>query len=92
MLLTYKIHLMQRLQQACAIFLLDNVTNHQMLVPQSCLPPFAPPSNMYKLPQKNENDYSELYISILMHLFPINLNINCYYDYWNDQITHLITE
>jgi hypothetical protein len=33
----------------------------------------------YKLPQKNENDYNELFISILAHLFPINLNINCYY-------------
>jgi hypothetical protein len=33
----------------------------------------------YKLPQKNENNYSELFISILVHLFPINLNINCYY-------------
>jgi hypothetical protein len=34
---------------------------------------------IYKLPWKNENDCSELFISILAHLFPINLNINCYY-------------
>jgi hypothetical protein len=33
----------------------------------------------YKLPQKNENDYNELFISILTHLLPINLNINCHY-------------
>jgi hypothetical protein len=33
----------------------------------------------YKLPQENENDYNELFISILAHVFPINLNINCYY-------------
>jgi hypothetical protein len=33
----------------------------------------------YKLPQKNENDYNELFISVLAHLFLINLNIN-YYD------------
>jgi hypothetical protein len=45
MLLTYKIHLMQCLQQACALFLCDSVANHQILVLYSCLPPFAPPSN-----------------------------------------------
>jgi hypothetical protein len=33
----------------------------------------------YRLPQKNENNYNELFISILAQLFPINLNINCYY-------------
>jgi hypothetical protein len=33
----------------------------------------------YKLPQKNENDYNELFISILAHMFPINLNTDCYY-------------
>jgi hypothetical protein len=47
---------MQRLQQACAVFLLDSVANHQ-----------------------NENDYNEIFISILAHESPINLNINCYY-------------
>jgi hypothetical protein len=34
----------------------------------------------YKLPQKKENYYNELFISILVHFFPIHLNINCYYD------------
>jgi hypothetical protein len=33
----------------------------------------------YKLLEKNENDYNELFISILVHLFPVNLDINCYY-------------
>jgi hypothetical protein len=33
----------------------------------------------YKLPQKNDNDYNKLFISILAHLFLINLNMNCYY-------------
>jgi hypothetical protein len=55
MLLTYKIDLMQRLQQAREIFFRDNVANQQMPVHHSCLRPFAPPS---KLPQKHENDYS----------------------------------
>jgi hypothetical protein len=45
MLLTYKIHLMQRLQQAYAVFLRDSVTNHQMPFPLSCLLPFTSPSN-----------------------------------------------
>jgi hypothetical protein len=35
-------------------------------------------NHQYKLPQKNENDYSELFISIFVHLCPINLYINCY--------------
>jgi hypothetical protein len=33
----------------------------------------------YEILQKNENDYSAVFISILVHLFPINLNINFYY-------------
>jgi hypothetical protein len=33
----------------------------------------------YKIPQKNENDYKELFISNLANLFHINLNINYYY-------------
>jgi hypothetical protein len=33
----------------------------------------------YKLPQQEENDNNELFISILAHLFPSNLHINCYY-------------
>jgi hypothetical protein len=33
----------------------------------------------YKLPQKNENEYNELFISIFGHLFLNNLNINCCY-------------
>jgi hypothetical protein len=32
----------------------------------------------YTLLQKNENNYNELFISILVQLFPVNLNINCY--------------
>jgi hypothetical protein len=74
MLLTYKIDLMQRLQQACALFLHDSIANHQIPMPHSCLPPFTAPS---KLPQKNKNDYNELFISILAHFFPISLNMNC---------------
>jgi hypothetical protein len=57
---------------------------------QCCQPPNTGPPFMhvsicstlqYKLPQKNENNYKELrvFISILANLFPINLNINCYY-------------
>jgi hypothetical protein len=65
-------------KEACAVFLRDSVANHQMPVP-----PFMPASIhstlQYKLPQKNENDYNELFISMLAHLFPISLNINCYY-------------
>jgi hypothetical protein len=45
MFLTYKIDLMQRLQQACALFLHDSVTNPQMPIPHSCLPPLAGPAN-----------------------------------------------
>jgi hypothetical protein len=35
----------------------------------------------YKVTQKTGNDYNELLMCILIsvHLFPINLNINCYY-------------
>jgi hypothetical protein len=33
----------------------------------------------YKLVQKNDNNYKELFISILAHSFPINLNVNLYY-------------
>jgi hypothetical protein len=33
----------------------------------------------YNLPQKNENEYDGLFISILAHLFPVNLTIQCYY-------------
>jgi hypothetical protein len=33
----------------------------------------------YSLPQKNKKDYNELFISIWAHLFPINVNIHCYY-------------
>jgi hypothetical protein len=52
--------------------------------PQCCQPPpFMPasirPTLQYMLLQKNENDYSELFIPVLAHLLPINLNINCYY-------------
>jgi hypothetical protein len=43
--LSYKIQLMQRLQQAYAVFLRNSVTSHQMPVPRLCLPPFTPPSN-----------------------------------------------
>jgi hypothetical protein len=32
-----------------------------------------------KLPQKNEKNYNELFISIFAHLFPINLNNHCPY-------------
>jgi hypothetical protein len=51
---------------------------------QCCKPPYASPpvthaTLQYKLPQKNENNYNELFISILEHLFLINLNINCDY-------------
>jgi hypothetical protein len=38
-----------------------------------------PSTLQYKFPQKNENDKNEVFISILAHMFPINLNINCYY-------------
>jgi hypothetical protein len=75
MFLTYKIHLMQRLQQTCAVFLHDSVANRQMQVPiHSCLHSLP---LKYQLPQKSENNYNELFISILAYLFPINLNINC---------------
>jgi hypothetical protein len=30
----------------------------------------------YKLPPENENDYNELFVLALTHLFPMNLNIN----------------
>jgi hypothetical protein len=30
-------------------------------------------------PKRNKNDYNEQFISIFAHLFPINLNIICYY-------------
>jgi hypothetical protein len=67
------IDLMQHLQQeACALSLHNSVANYQMPVPIRC-------TCQYKLPQKNENDYNELFISILAHLYPINLNINSYY-------------
>jgi hypothetical protein len=33
----------------------------------------------YKLPQKNGNEYNELFISVLAQFFPINLSIHCYY-------------
>jgi hypothetical protein len=55
---------------------------------QCCQPPNVSPPIIaasirstleYKLPQKNENDNNELFISILAHLFPINWNINCYH-------------
>jgi hypothetical protein len=72
MLLTCKTNLLQYLQEACAVFLLDSVANQQTPVPHSLRPPI-------KLPQKNKNDYNELFISILAHIFPINFNINCYY-------------
>jgi hypothetical protein len=46
-------------------------------------PPFMPASIcttlQYMLRQKNENDYSELFVSVLAHLLPIDLNINCNY-------------
>jgi hypothetical protein len=78
MLLTYKIHLMQHSQQACAVFLHDSVANQP-----NGGPPFMPASICcilpYKLLQKNENDHSALFISVLAHLFPVNLNSNCYY-------------
>jgi hypothetical protein len=45
MLLAYEIRLMQRLQQACVVFLCDSVANYQIPVPYSCMSPFAPPSN-----------------------------------------------
>jgi hypothetical protein len=32
----------------------------------------------YKIPQKNENGYIEMFISILARLFPINLGIIFY--------------
>jgi hypothetical protein len=32
----------------------------------------------YKLPRRYEKDYSELFISILVHVFAVNLNISCY--------------
>jgi hypothetical protein len=54
--LHYKLQLMQRLQQACAVFLGENVANRQRPAPRSIVPPFAPPSNIsYHLSQKNEN-------------------------------------
>jgi hypothetical protein len=35
--------------------------------------------HLCKLLQKDENVYNELFISMLAHLLPINLNTNCYY-------------
>jgi hypothetical protein len=32
-----------------------------------------------RLPQKKENYYDELYISVSAHMFPVNPSINCYY-------------
>jgi hypothetical protein len=78
MLVTCKIHLMQRLKQAYAVFLRDSVANHQMPVPNSCLSPFAPPSNTSSH-NRIKTTTKNYFISILAHLFPINLNINCYY-------------
>jgi hypothetical protein len=69
---------MQPLQQECA-----NISGQQCCQPPKTGPPFMPVSVhstlQYNLPEKNENDYYELYISILAHLFPIDLNINCYH-------------
>jgi hypothetical protein len=59
-----------------------------ILLQQCCQPSNASPwvvpasihsAHQYKLPQRKESDYSELFISALAHLFPINLNINCCY-------------
>jgi hypothetical protein len=36
---------LQNSPYACAVFLHDSVANHQIPVPHSCLPAFAPPSN-----------------------------------------------
>jgi hypothetical protein len=72
MLLTYKIYLMRCLQWAYAVFLCYSVANHQ-------IPASIRSTLQYKLLQKNENDYNALFILILAHLFPIDLNINYYY-------------
>jgi hypothetical protein len=56
-----------------------SIPPRQCCQPPNVGPPFMPASIrstlQYKLPQMNENDYNELFISILAHLFPINLNI-----------------
>jgi hypothetical protein len=56
----------------------NSVANHQM--PVTLFMPASIRSTLqYTFLQKNENDYNELFTSILAHLFPINLNINyCY--------------
>jgi hypothetical protein len=74
MLLTYKLDFMQHLQKAYASYLHDSVANHQMPFSHSCLPPFTAP--FYTSYHKWMN---ELFILILTHWYPINLNINCYY-------------
>jgi hypothetical protein len=67
---------MQRLQQACASVLHNTVANHQMPFPHSCLPPFIAPANTSYHKRKKT---TTMIISILAHLYTINLNINCYY-------------
>jgi hypothetical protein len=67
MLLTYKIHLLQRLQQLCAVFVYDSVDDHQMLVPHSCLSPFAPPSNISY--HKRMKTTTKNYLFKFWHLF-----------------------
>jgi hypothetical protein len=51
----------------------------QFYQPPNAGPPLMPASIrstlQRKLPQRNENDYSELFISILAHLFPVNFTL-----------------
>jgi hypothetical protein len=67
---------MQRLQQACALFFGDNVASHQIPIPNSRLPPLAPPSKSSY--QEGMKKMRMNCLSILAHMFPINLNISCY--------------
>jgi hypothetical protein len=75
MFLTYKIHLMYTFTASIC-----SIPSRQCCQPANAGPPFTLASirstSQHELPQKNEHDYTELFISILAHLFPINLNIN----------------
>jgi hypothetical protein len=73
--LTYKTHLMQTFTAS-----MYSIPQRQCCQPPNAGPPFMPTSIrstlQHELPEKIENNYNELFTSVLAHLFPINLNIN----------------